>query len=933
MRTTRDDPELRGFPLGLAILALGVAIGALVDPLDWLTAPPAELMTDAARVERDAALHPFLVPAAAPDAVPDNGLDTLRITLDGDAARRLQAVRDRAMDRGIIQQEDDDTVQGVVEHEGERLRAELRIKGDWTDHVETDKWSLRVSLLDGKLLGMRTFSVQSPDTRGKMWEWLALAALRREDVLAPRGTFVNVVVNGHSTGVYYLEEHFAKELLESQGRREGPIVLLDEDTRWATMLQAHDVLAKGLEMEVPAPLRPALDAGAAAPRAFGEKRLSSIEGLARQLDAALAQMDALRELAVAEDSRVGALRRLEALERVQGASIDAIFDVERLGRAHAVASVFQVFHSLVWHNLRFYHDPVLDRLEPIPFDNMPDVPSGRDPVPFRMPEVAAVFGSSKAYYDATFRHLARMVEPAWLDDLFDDVGPDLERFQAALLGEGNLIARYRIDGMKQRLRAQQAYLAGVLHPADPVNLSATWRRTSPEGAPLVGTAEVHAWATTGTPAVLVGFRFSNGATLSAREVLASDPEAVSADGPGTVVLPHDGRPAVFRFSLDARLANLENVAAIKRAIREEAADPDSLDLAIDAVFRPLPASGETAERLLFRRTDPGWTAEGGRPDPPTLAQALERHPCLAYDVASGRLRLRPGTWDVEGDLVVPRGHVLHAAGPLTLRFAGDAVLVAEDALDWRGTADAPIVLEPQEGAERWRGIAVLGAAERSTWRHVTVRRTDAVTRGGWIVTGGITFYHAPVDFADCAFEGTFAEDGLNLFGLDFTMERTVFRGCASDSFDGDFVRGRVGDCRFEDGLADGIDLSGSDVEVEGCAFANLGDKALSIGEHTDARVRGGTIEACTVGIASKDSSRVEVVGTTIRGTRHYALAAYVKKPEFGPAELRATNVTIEGSGLGDHIAQTGCTIELDGTALATQDVDVERMYAEKILGQ
>jgi hypothetical protein len=88
-----------------------------------------------------------------------------------------------------------------------------------------------------------------------------------------------------------------------------------------------------------------------------------------------------------------------------------------------------------------------------------------------------------------------------------------------------------------------------------------------------------------------------------------------------------------------------------------------------------------------------------------------------------------------------------------------------------------------------------------------------------------------------------------------------------------------------------------------------------------------------IGLAVKDAAEVEASGLEINGARHYALAAYVKKPEFGPSQLRATGLSISGSGMGDHCVQTGCRVVLDGVELPTQDLDVERLYAEKILGQ
>ncbi len=39
-------------------------------------------------------------------------------------------------------------------------------------------------------------------------------------------------VNGERRGIYAYEEHFAKHLIESRNRREGPIIKFDETAIW-----------------------------------------------------------------------------------------------------------------------------------------------------------------------------------------------------------------------------------------------------------------------------------------------------------------------------------------------------------------------------------------------------------------------------------------------------------------------------------------------------------------------------------------------------------------------------------------------------------------------------------------------------------------------------------------------------------------------------
>jgi hypothetical protein len=228
-------------------------------------------------------------------------------------------------------------------------------------------------------------------------------------------------------------------------------------------------------------------------------------------------------------------------------------------------------------------------------------------------------------------------------------------------------------------------------------------------------------------------------------------------------------------------------------------------------------------------------------------------------------------------------------------------------------------------------VVVLAANGRSEWNDVVIRHTTAAERGGWINTGAVTFYRSPLTLLRCHFDGTMAEDSINVFGADVLLDTVTFSDSHSDSFDGDFVTGELKNCTFQNGLADGIDVSGSNIVAENNRFEHMGDKAYSIGERSKARIEGGSAIDVSNGVASKDASEVEVSGLTIEA-RHYGLAAFIKKPEYGPASMIAKNVTVRSAGLGAVISMTGCTLEVDGKTVPTQDIDVTASYEQGILG-
>ena len=248
---------------------------------------------------------------------------------------KIHEKRAEALRRGVLLTSSRDLVPATLTHRGRTLSVKVRLKGDLTDHLVGDKWSFRVEVKgDDALFGMRRFSLQAPSTRGFHTEVFALDHLRREGVLVPRYFFVDLVVNGKDAGLMALEEHFSKELLEVQERKEGVIIRFDETPFWEN-LAANSTHGPFDNFRI------------AAIRPFGSARIRRSRELSADLENATGLLRAFVE------------RRLSATE---------VFDVELMGRFLAVAEIWRSTHALRWHNVRFYFNPISARLEPIGFD-------------------------------------------------------------------------------------------------------------------------------------------------------------------------------------------------------------------------------------------------------------------------------------------------------------------------------------------------------------------------------------------------------------------------------------------------------------------------------------------------------------------------------------------------------------------------------------
>tara|TARA_B110000305_G_scaffold193795_1_gene217530 strand:- start:4471 stop:6633 length:2163 start_codon:yes stop_codon:yes gene_type:complete len=113
--------------------------------------------------------------------------------------------------------------------------ATIRQNGDLKDHIKLQDGkpirSLNVKLKNGNILNAVGFKLLIPQTRNGLNEVLAALIFRNLGFLAPETFEVNTSVNGVNS-IMLFQEKSAKELLERNLRREGPIYEGDETLYW-----------------------------------------------------------------------------------------------------------------------------------------------------------------------------------------------------------------------------------------------------------------------------------------------------------------------------------------------------------------------------------------------------------------------------------------------------------------------------------------------------------------------------------------------------------------------------------------------------------------------------------------------------------------------------------------------------------------------------
>jgi hypothetical protein len=805
-------------------------------------------------------------------------LETLYVDISPRDMEKLRAKRQEALELGILLATNGDYVPAVVRLGNEEIPIELRLKGDWINHIAHDKWSFRVRTLgDNYVYGMQRFSLHDPSMRSYLNEWLFLENLRSEDVLTVGYRFVHVVLNGEYKGIYALEEGFSKELFESQQRREGLIIRYDEDLVWEYRAFYDDQLI---------------------PRGVNEFYIID--------EFQSGQIDSNPALAAQRDAAVGMLRALWTGER----NASEVFDLTRMGWFLALSDLWSAPHGLIWHNLRYYYNPITTLLEPVAFDS--DALAG---------ELDMAGLPQEVFYDdpylmaAYVRALENISQPGYVEALETELGATYGTLRAALEPEFGLDVLEEPWGL---LRSRQALIRQVLDPYQTV-YAYVQRPLSDDSQIVVDVGNLLE-----LPLEIVGLEV-NGELIPAR------PEWVDAESIDLLVPP----PLTDSDMLILRpLAGTATSMPYVHLQIPESEFPDVTTEEIQVVTKLWGSAKEHKDPVL-----PGYTvprADGPSPDTPSVSQVLAQHPYLEHDLENQVLFIDGGTWDITENLILPEGYGLRLAPGTTLRFGRDNYLLSGGPLDFQGTEEQPILLQPIPSSasggdgDQWRGIVVLSASSPSVWNYVTVERTAAIDQDGWTLAGGTTFYESPIRLAHSRIVDSRAEDGINVVRARFEFADCEFGSSISDAFDADFAQGTVTDCSFHDSGGDGIDISGSEVEVQRVSMRNIADKGISVGEASRITANDTRFENVGMGVVSKDLSHATLRNAAIINAHVAGLAAYEKKAAYGPASMTADHVSFSDMPPERQtLIQTGSWIVLDGKRLNGTDIDIDSLYQQQ----
>ena len=285
---------------------------------------------------------------------------------------------------------------------------------------------------------------------------------------------------------------------------------------------------------------------------------------------------------------------------------------------------------------------------------------------------------------------------------------------------------------------------------------------------------------------------------------------------------------------------------------------------------------------------------------------------------------------IDRSIVIPNGYNLIIKEGTTLKMSKDTYIIIENGfVKFQGKKNKPIRIIPLNNNQKWKGIYVNSNSldsDTSILEHVNVSGFSYFNNGKIQLTGGLNFINSRIKITNSIIENSFSEDAINIVNSNFKIDSTLIRNSISDGIDIDFGKGEIINTSFYDIKGDAIDLSGSDVILTNIVAKKIYDKAISAGEQTMLNIKGLKISSSGIGIASKDSSKVKGSNIEILECGLFDLAVFQKKQFFSGGSLVLNNVTSCNSPL----IQKGSLLSIDGKEFTGKDIDIEKLYNDKL---
>lgn len=794
----------------------------------------------------------------------------LKIELKSQNFEKIKQHRNRALQSQILTKTEDDIVDGYASFENSsRIKSKIRLKGDWTDHLnDQKKWSYRIILEEEKTInGMKKFSIQHPKVRNYIWERLFSNAIKQNDLIGLRYDFIHVdlIINKNekrdsiAMGVMAIEESFDKRLIENNKRREGIILAFDESHLWNDRKKALD-----LNLGVSGRNQTLQTAKNLPIKVFEESRVLSDPNLNKQFNIANELLSSLQNGKV---------------------KISDVFDIDKLTLFVAISNLFGAHHGLIDHNLRIYFNPITSKFEPIAFDSQGGYPIDKI--------VNYPFSENDPIYTSKLVEKLELVSSSnFIKKMIHESGNDINTISNILDTEfdykTNLnILDYNSNFIKKQINPSTTIISNLISiQKNELKI----KITNVSSFPILIKGLTH-----------VNLKRLNQPFQETQLIYPNQKKNISIelkDAFNNAFVSKKNKIGGFRFPKDVKKLKIEH----------------------QITGMPILKLGNIIPFKSFDKTSLNKTDDYKK----RFAANFQNFDFIRSK--NNNIIFKEGNHKLSQTIFIPENKTVFFNKGCNIDLVNNASIISYSPIIARGSNDKPIRFFSSDSSGG--GIFVSGSKEQSILTYCDFNNLSNPSSKNWNLSGSINFHETRVDISHSSFKNNRCEDGVNIIRSTFLITDSKFENTFSDAFDGDFVQGVIQNSNFTNSGNDGIDISGSKIYIKNITIKNSSDKGISAGESSLIQGQNIKISDGEIGIVSKDLSTISLSDVSIENTK-LGISSFQKKPEFGEGNINITSLTLTNNNL-DYLIENGSQLKIDDKFMNTvPNKVINQMYGKE----
>lgn len=261
---------------------------------------------------------------------------------------------------------------------------------------------------------------------------------------------------------------------------------------------------------------------------------------------------------------------------------------------------------------------------------------------------------------------------------------------------------------------------------------------------------------------------------------------------------------------------------------------------------------------------------------------------LGFIINESKIVIPKGIYKIENNIIFPEGYELTINAGVELNMSKNISIIIKGDLHILGTKQEKVIIKGDKNLP-FGVIASIGYGDQnSRVEHLEISHGSEAMIDGKYISGALCFYHQNVTINNLTCYSNFADDGLNIKYGDIEIKNSTFYDNLADQIDLDFCSGLIDNCYFScsdgDINGDGLDLSGSTININNSYFNKFKDKGLSVGEKSVVTVMNSSFNHNNNAISIKDLSRVTVLNNYFKDNQ-VVFNLYMKKRIFGGGTL------------------------------------------------